>query len=286
MSLALSPPRAAVPRTMSPWAAKTFLVGCLLAGGALWHGSDRTPADATRPIVLRGTRHIAASDATVFRIGSFNIHGGRGPAGAVDLAATAKALTAPELHFAGIYEVRGWFVSDQAEELGERVGMASLFAATERRWWHDHFGNAVLSRLPLRNAVRIDLPGTQGKRFRNAILSVIDVGGARVSVVAAHVDTETDRERQLALVFELFRALEPPAVLIGDLNCAADHPRLSELLRDPEVTDAIAAKLGPESQRGRIDHILTRGLEIRDAGVIATEASDHPHVWAELEVEE
>jgi endonuclease/exonuclease/phosphatase family metal-dependent hydrolase len=218
------------------------------------------------------------------RIGTFNIHGGRGPDAAVDLDATADVLRGKNLDLVGLYEVHASFTGDQAEELAERLGTASLFAGTEHRWWHDHLGNGLLTRLAPRSILRFPLPSTKAKGFRNAVLTTVEISGRPVRVLATHIDRGADRDRQLAAVFDLFRSLEAPAVLIGDLNSTADHPPLAALLAEPGVLDAVAAKLGPASQTGRVDHILARGLTVQDAGVVETTASDHPHVWAELAV--
>lgn len=284
MSIAPSPSR---PPTTPPSlrrATTPLLAVTVLGGAVVWSGADRAPSVATTPIVLRGEVRPASPARRSIRVGTFNIHGGRGPGGSVDLDATAAVLRASDLDLVGLNEVHGTFGGDQAADLGGRLEMASLFAGTERRWWHDHFGNGVLTRRPVRGVLRIPLPGTQAKRFRNVILTTLDVGGTPVRVLATHIDTETDRDRQLAAVFELFRSLEPPAVLMGDLNSTAGHPPVAALLAEPGVVDAVAAKLGPGSQTGRIDHVFIRGLTVLDAGVVETPASDHPHVWAELAV--
>ena len=285
MSLAPSPSR---PVTFSlNWRRVTapLLIAAAICPAVIWHGADRRPVDATQPLELRdASRAGAAVEGPVLRIGTFNIHGGRGPGGTLDLDATADVLRRQALDFVGLYEVHGSFTTDQAEGLGSRLEMASLFAGTERRWWHEHFGNGLLTRRPLRSVMRIDLPGTQGKRFRNALLATLDVGGTTVKVIATHIDTATDRDEQLEIVFELFRSLEPPVVLMGDLNCRTDHPLLSGLLAEPGVVDAVAAHAGSGTPALWIDHLIVRGMEIRDSRVVTTDASDHPCVWAELAV--
>ena len=257
-----------------------------IAGGVVWHGSDRTPADATAPLVLRGDLPAGATARPTLRLGTFNIHGGRGDQQPVDLEATAAVLRDANIDLAGLYEVRGDFTIDQAKELGDLLDAQSLFIPTEHRWWHDDFGNGLVARRPLRRVIRIDLPGTQPKRFRNAFLTTVEVGDATVSVLAAHLDTEIDREAQVAHVCEIFRSLRSPAVLMGDLNCTVEHPALAQLLREDDVVDAVVTKLGPQSQKGRIDHLIVRGLNVIDAAIVPTEASDHPAVWAELAVGE
>ena len=246
----------------------------------VWRASDRVPSDATVPLQWRGPASETPAKG-MLRIGSFNIHGGGGPGDApVDLKRTAELLEPLNLDLIGLYEVHGGFDGDQAMELGDKLGMASIFAGTEYRFWHDHFGNALLAGVPVESVIRIDLPCTQPKRFRNALLATVMLDGVPVHVIAAHLDTRVDHDRQFALVADLFQAVEAPAVLMGDLNCTAGDPLLAELLADPEVADAIAQ--GDSSQANRIDHILVRGLDVEAAKVVKNQASDHPLVWAEV----
>lgn len=263
--------------------ATSVVAMAMLVGAVTWYGSNRQPVDATEPIMLRGAIPSPANDGQL-RIGTFNIHGGRGPDLPTDLEATAAVLGREPLDLVGLYEVHGSFTTDQARELGDRVNMASVFAGTERRWWHDHFGNGLLIGGPVREVVRIPLPGSRGKAFRNALLTTFDAEGSTVRVLSAHLDTQIDRERQLAVVIELFRSLKAPAVLMGDLNCETDHPLLADLLDEPGVVDAVAAKADVSSSEERIDHLIVRGLDVLDAGCVKTDASDHPYVWAELAV--
>lgn len=220
------------------------------------------------------------------RVGTFNIHGGKGRDRRRDLARTARNLE--ELDVVGLYEVRGdWFAwqPDQAEQLGRMLKMDSWFAPSEQTGWFDRFGNGLLSRLELTSVQRIPLPGTQSKRFRNAVLTGVRWQGRVVRVLAVHVDSTRDRERQLELVSDLFLSLEEPAVLMGDLNSTENDPTLKRLLTTPGVIDVLTATESSDRQPDRhIDWILVRGLkpvraEIRDDG-----ASDHPVVRAELEL--
>jgi endonuclease/exonuclease/phosphatase (EEP) superfamily protein YafD len=99
------------------------------------------------------------------------------------------------------------------------------------------------------------------------------------------LDRVKDREIQLRQVFSLFCDLEQPAILMGDLNTFPNDPLLKTWLERSEIQDALAVKLGTNAPGNRIDWIFTRGLGIVDAGFLANEASDHPLVWAELQIQ-
>ena len=104
-------------------------------------------------------------------------------------------------------------------------------------------------------------------------------------MLLTHVTRGDDRDRQTQLrtVIALFRALAEPAILLGDMNSQADDPQIRALLDTPGVVDPVGEVLGSEAP-SRIDWIITRGLRCLDAGVVETEASDHPLVWAEVEL--
>jgi endonuclease/exonuclease/phosphatase family metal-dependent hydrolase len=105
-----------------------------------------------------------------------------------------------------------------------------------------------------------------------------------VNVVVAHIDRSDERERrrQLRCAGEFFLSLATPAVLLGDLNTTADDEELRRILKAPDVVDALGEKL-PE-KKSYIDWILTRGLDIVEAGLTEPGPSDHPHVWALVDV--
>lgn len=252
-------------------------------------GSRTVPADPTKPIALMGDAPLISNEARVLRVATFNIHSGRGTDHRHDLARTAAVFSSPP-DLLGLNEVRGtWHEAlgrDQAAELGHRLGMQSAFVPTERRWWHGHFGNALLSRLPLQQIHRLPLAGQRGKAFRTATLAQFEFHGRPVQLLSAHVDSQSDRERQLSAVLSLFVGLQAPAILIGDLNSNSDDPQMKALLARPDVVDALSD--APPDARGRphIDWILARGFRCRSGRLLENAASDHPAAIAELELTE
>lgn len=252
----------------------------LLVGLVVAWGSDRQPADATKPVVWY--RSVTASRAPpstdLLRIVSYNIHGGKGRDHQLDLRRIAADLT--EIDVAGLYEVRSSpfrMPADQAAQLSDVTGLNSLFLPTEHRWWHDHFGNALLSKSTIAAVHRIPLPGTRGKAFRQAVLFDVPLGGETVHVLMSHVDSQQDREPQLRAVIHLFHSLKSPAILMGDLNSGPRDPQMVKLLSQPGV----ASVLDSDTQ-DHIDWIITRGLECIAAECVASGASDHPVVRATL----
>jgi endonuclease/exonuclease/phosphatase family metal-dependent hydrolase len=110
-----------------------------------------------------------------------------------------------------------------------------------------------------------------------------------IRVLLTHVNRRYDAERQLQLraVIALYLSLAEPAVLLGDLNSTADDPQIQKLLKTPGVLDVVGEKTGEKLSKtppDRIDWIIARGLRCVDAGLRDNGASDHPAVWAELEL--
>lgn len=259
-----------------------LVVGAGLLAAVIGWGSDRRPADATRPVIWRSPSSLRPPAANELRIASFNIHSGKGGDNRLDLARTASELEGVD--FAGLFEVRADPWGDQAAELGARLGMRSTFLGTERRWWHDHFGNAVLSTRPVAGIVRIPLVGTRGKAYRQAVLAHVPLEGRTVQIVMAHIDREQDREEQMAAVIRLFRALEPPAVLMGDLNSHPLDPQLQGLVRQPGVESVLHSRLGDAIPPDNIDWLIIRGLECTSFELGERGASDHPAIRATLRI--
>jgi endonuclease/exonuclease/phosphatase family metal-dependent hydrolase len=231
----------------------------------------------------RPAQRLDASAGRRIRVGTFNIHGGRGLDRRRDFGRIAKCLEG--LDFVALNEVHGASssdLSDSAEILGHTLGMAWLFAPAERRWWHDHFGNGALASLPVRWWQRIPLPLHGSKSGRNALLVSLDIDGQPVQALVTHIDrSDPQRSAQLRTIIDLFLALAPPAILFGDLNTTSADPSIQRLLAAPGAIDALS---GTSTGHGRIDWIVTRGLKCTASGMHPAGPSDHPQYWAELEM--
>jgi len=151
----------------------------------------------------------------------------------------------------------------------------------------DDFGNAILSRWPIRDDRKLLLPheALLSRTARIAVSGVIDVDGIPIRVYSAHFSvpfsvSEDGREEQARTVVADARSHPGPVVIGADWN--------SDDL--PEVVEA-AGYSWPTKGTGRtafvwsVDHILARGLDLAGsppAGVVDEnlEASDHRPVWA------
>ncbi|MGN6626273.1 MAG: endonuclease/exonuclease/phosphatase family protein [Tepidisphaeraceae bacterium] len=212
----------------------------------------------------------------VIRLAAFNIHSGVGADGTFNLDRTADTLRDCDL--AGLTEVRGGFSSNQANDLGKKLSLNSLFSPNERTLFHDDFGNALLTRLPVTAWQRVPIPDTQLAHHRNVVILRTTIERQPLTVMIAHVVRGPDRANQLDYLYQLFSGFQSPVVIMGDLNTEHDDPLLLPFLQNS--LDAIAAHNPADPHR--IDWIFVRGLDVPASGLVDKGASDHPLVWADV----
>jgi endonuclease/exonuclease/phosphatase family metal-dependent hydrolase len=264
-------------------------VAVAVATGFVADGAMQRPADPVEPLVLHETDRLAPlGPSAPLRIATFNTHAGVGRDGVRDLGRTAEALK--DLDLAALQEVRNPLFDlngPQVSDVASRLKMGWMFVPAERRWWHNHYGNALLTRLPLSDYVRIPLPTPSRQRFRAALLTNFNHWGRTVHLLTVHIDKDEEgntHDIQLRTAFDLFLSLSEPAILLGDLNEFATHPEMVRLLSTPGVQNALAGIPGPTVKKNPIDWIFTRGLRTVRAEWIANPASDHPVARADLEL--
>lgn len=266
-------------RSLQLWSVGFIALIALLVWGLLME----LPTGPQSGLQLSGPADRLIKLSPRIRVGTFNIHGGTGRDGRFDLARTAAALK--DLDFVGLNEVHSqpFVESNQAELLGRQLEMPWLFAPTEYCWRGEHFGSAVLSRLPVDHWQRIPLEHRTAVGYRNLILLNIPLEKGNLKVIVTHADRTTDRPHQLQAIFSLFNSLSKPALLMGDLNTRRADPLLAPHLDSGNWTDCVGPHLS-EDPPNRIDWILARGLKSVAAGRIDNGASDHPCLWAELDL--
>ena len=202
-----------------------------------------------------------------------------------------------------------------ARELAEALGMSYVRAHVptpadvepqDRKWWLDFeermlrgeegdTGVALLSRLPLSDAARIELPwGVCPWRPRLAVAASVPFGGRVLHVYNAHIDTHANVEGQLkqhrtVLAHVERMAASEPSVILGDFNTLNDEGRRAARLlleangyTTPLPTNTATWRSGPI--RHHFDWIFVRGARVLRWGVARVRGiSDHWPVWVEIE---
>ena len=231
------------------------LTAAVLIGGGIWHASLHRPTGPAEGMEIQGTEFLASSSqansyennsqliapidvkknqqSSRLRIGTFNIHSCKGLDGRRDVDRVAKCLKG--IDFAGLNEVQGsnlFEKQDQAALLGQRLGMAWLFAPAIRQWYWMEAGNALLTRLPVIAWHRIPLVRRVDYSYRNAVQLDLrqesDPENRVIHVLLTHVNRryDSEREAQLKEVISMFVSMAEPAVLLGDLNSTAQDAQI------------------------------------------------------------
>ena len=215
-------------------------------------------------------------------VATYNIQTGKSNEGKRNLIASANVIEQADL--VGIQEVYGvgfdgLFNKGQTERLADYGKFSYLFSATRRRWFREHRGNAILSRLVISNWKVINLPDTSGKSFRNMTIAEVNWQGKTFHFINTHLHTRGGREDQLEIVLQEF-AKYPRAIIVGDFNSHQDSKALSNALKNIEITDAVAVAGLHHSDR--IDWILSKGFNVESGEIQEKGVSDHPYYQVSL----
>ena len=199
-----------------------------------------------------------------------------------------------------------------AKELAEQMNVHWAHEPSElprgvppvkREWWldfeepidlHDSgdTGVALLSRLPMTDVTRIDLPWHECRwRPRLAIAATISVESQQLRIFNAHIDPHGPIDGQLAqleVVAAKAKAATVPTIILGDFNTLSRQKCIETrtFLESQGYTTTFPT--GTATWRGgglrmHADWIFVRGVKIERWGVARPlNVSDHWPVWAEI----
>jgi endonuclease/exonuclease/phosphatase family metal-dependent hydrolase len=173
----------------------------------------------------------------------------------------------------------------------------------QREWWLNFeeqialndsgdTGVALLSRLPLDELTRIDLPWhTCAWRPRLAMAATIALLDQRVRLLNVHVDPHgplDNQHQQLEVVLEYADQHDGPTVILGDFNTLS-KAKATEIRRLMESHNYMTPfPTGTPTWRGaglrfHADWIFVRGVGVNRWGVVRPlNVSDHWPIWAEI----
>lgn len=222
------------------------------------------------------------------RIVSYNLHGAVNVDGQLDPETIAEVIEAQGPDVVLLQEVaRGWPIFgglDAAEWLSRRLELPYLYVPAA----DEQFGNAVLSRVPIRATASGELPYGEGPQQRSYLAVRLDVGGGDgLFVVDTHLQDSDDpgtTEPQITAVLKAWGG-ETPAVIAGDMNLQPDEDDV-QLFLDAglvSVQDEIGDPCEPTATEpeqdepcDRVDWIfVTPDVEPSDFVIVETPASDH-----------
>lgn len=166
---------------------------------------------------------------------------------------------------------------DQSEALAERIGAERIFAGA---WEKDGgtYGIALLSKVPVLQSERFELPEANGFEPRVGIDASVCAGDRELRVVASHADFLPWSAKAHAEALGDRIDGDDDVVLAGDFNIPPEHESIvgivAEGFRDVigEFTDE------PTFADARIDYVMT-DRAVSEAHVVESEASDHKPVF-------
>ena len=253
----------------------------------------RTPSDHF-PVtaVLRPT---VSGHSKTLRVLCYNIHHGRGTDEKVDLPRIARVIRAADPDLVALQEVddktRRTGGVDQTAELIRLTGMHGRFGKAID-FEGGGYGQAVLSRIPIREATVHTLPGMPAREQRIAFEVRVTVDGRDLSFVTTHLHhlEAALREQQASKLSDLFAGAERPVIVAGDLNATPESKPLATLKEKWTIATADPGLLTYPSAKPikQIDYVLVRPagrFKVVEARVVdEATASDHRPVVVVLEL--
>lgn len=240
------------------------------------------------------------------RVMSYNICSGRDHSHAdrrIDIRAAGEAIRRFQPDIVGLNEVRGPGADPQnpggqAHVLASMLGYYSWFAEAIELPGVGAYGNALLSRYPIRSAETIAIP--DAPVVDDAYYETRCVLRARVRIPAVdelvflvtHVGlADGEKDRAMDTVAGLVAAEQTRLVLLGDLNMTPDdarHGRLKAWLSDTADGAYGGDRLltfPADAPDRKIDYIyVSAGIGVQDVSAPGITVSDHRPYLADLEV--
>lgn len=215
----------------------------------------------------------------------------------IDFQAFADVIKSFDADVIGLNEVHGKGelpeYEEQAKILGELTGYNYFFAKAADIDGPNPFGNAVLTRLPVKEFSVIPIPDPEiqqddGWYETRCILKMVTATDPEVTFLITHFGLHDDEQENAIKTF-CENYVDKKCVLMGDLNVRPDNPILDEIKKRMNDTSAPFKKpfltfIAHEPNR-KIDYIFaSRDITPLSFDVPEIILSDHRPVVAELEV--
>lgn len=243
---------------------------------------------------------LSRKSKQVLKVMSYNVYHCSPPStnGKIDVAAIAKVINAEKPDLVALQEIdvhtpRSGKDLDQAKELGRLTGMHAFFSKGIDLGGGE-YGVAVLSRYPLEETFRMDLPVVPDSKGEPRTLAAVKVRISKKQALifaSTHLDLkEVNRINQTKQIIERFKEEKLPVILAGDFNTLPNSGEMK--MFDQYFTRTCLENCGgtfPVVNPDReIDYIMYRPahkLKVISHKVIDEQfASDHLPVVAEIEV--
>lgn len=214
----------------------------------------------------------------------------------IDYDAFAEAIKNMNPDVIGMNEVHGEGnieeYKEQAEILGKKLGYNYYFAKACVLDGGNPFGNAMLSRLPVKSCVTVPIPDPDPRGYDDyyetrCLLKMVTATDPEITFLITHFGLNPD-EQENAVKVILENIPENRCVFMGDLNVRPDNAMLDPIRA--RLKDAAGGEVPltfPSDKPDRkIDYIfVSDDIKVDSFWVEDLILSDHRPVSAEIEVE-
>lgn len=239
---------------------------------------------------------LPAAHPVTLRVLCYNIHHGEGLDGKLDLERIARVILDAKADIVGLQEVDRGVERTQRRDLpAELAKLTGMTVQFDRNIPHQggEYGNAVLTRFPIRRARNTHLTMIGQGEQRGVQQVVLDVDGREVLFMNTHLDARRDsaeRERSAVELVQLVAAAGAmPVILVGDFNAVPDSPAIATVraaLTDvwSVVGNGPGHTVPVKNATRRIDYVWITPATITPVSMSVpySEASDHLPILAEL----
>jgi endonuclease/exonuclease/phosphatase family metal-dependent hydrolase len=282
-------PRHSLPPRVSSWAASLAAELLLL----FLPGCSQVPAGDEESFgVVENASDARPSLPAILRVLTWNVHGAAAERDGGHLRAVAQVILDSQADVVLLQEVHrssgAGGGGDQFAELVELTGLNGCFGRSLELASGGAYGNAILSRAPLRSARTARLPG--GGEPRTLLRCESEWDSIEIPLVTTHLaawDIANRRRRgaQVAnIATRLAASSDPLTILGGDFNAPQDAPELVPLRERSPVQPVARERLVTYRGIGRsYDHVFAgSGWSASGVSIVRDGPSDHWPVAATL----
>lgn len=277
--------------------------------GTIWRPEDfRAAIQSQRSGAAFSPKSLASSHSarTTLRLMTYNVHSCRGMDRRLSPERIARVIAQCNVDIVALQELdvrraRSDGV-DQARRIAEILGWSYYFSPAVSLAGDEHYGDAILSRLPMELIQARNLPGIHLRPHlepRGALWVNVMIGQRSLQLVNTHLGLlRAERQLQVDALLGPDWLAHPkcsgPKVLCGDFNAlphSAVYRRLTSTLNDVQHSrpGRRRATFSSAFPLLSIDHIFVNGLRVISVEsprhLLARRASDHLPLVAELAID-
>lgn len=227
---------------------------------------------------------------------SYNIHHANPPSkpDSIDLKAIVRVIKESGAELVALQEVdvhtiRSGKSSHQAEALGELTDMEVYFSKGID-FQGGEYGTAILSKFPIIDTERHELPNLEGVTAEPRTLAVatVNINGMKIKLANTHLDFSNSGNNllQVKTIMNIFKGEKSPVIIGGDFNAVPESPSIQ--LLDEHFTRSCLQDCPFTSPQHNPKRVIDYILVSSDAGFEAVGhkvieevyASDHRPVFA------